>query len=242
MKEILLYGLVYPSEARAAGVTDGLTDQELLAELRDANGDDVKLRINSRGGSADAAFAMNTILTQYDGKTVAVIDGLAASAGTIVMLGADRVEISENAAIMVHKAHVGLYGEFNSDDLQQFRNELSNYDKRISNLYANRVGGKAEEWLNQLNGETYYTAQEAKTAGFVDSISKAIKVRLDFAPKLCSDDPPPWLMKRFGQYQDFEKPVDQNEVASQVRQLLDSALATSVSNVLKKEECTAGKK
>lgn len=231
MHEILMYGLAYPAEARAMGVTDGLTDQELLQELREADGDDIKLRINSRGGSADAAFAMNTLLTQYSGKTLAVIDGLAASAGTIVMLGADRVEIAENAAIMVHKAHVGLYGEFNADDLQEVRNELSNYDKRIAHLYANRVGGTQDDWLKQLDGETYYTAEEAKRAGFVNDISKMVNVRLDFTPKMCKDTPPPWLMKRFGQYQNLEKPVDQDDVARKVNQLLASgALSDALSS------------
>jgi ATP-dependent protease ClpP protease subunit len=219
MHEILLYGLVYSQQVRDLGVADGLTDLELRKGLEEARGQDVTLRINSKGGSADSAFAMNTLLTEYSGKTTAKVDAMSASAATIAMFGCDKIEIAQNAAVMVHKANIDLWGQFNTDDLRDITTSLQNYDKRIAGMYSNRLGGTTEEWLDRLKGDTYYTAQEAVDAGFADSISKVVSVRMDFDPKLCHD-PPKWLLKRYGQYKDILMPVDQDDLANNVRQML----------------------
>jgi ATP-dependent protease ClpP protease subunit len=220
MHEIMLYGLIYPHQARTFGAQDGLTDTELREALAEAGGQNVKLRINTKGGSADVGFAMNTLLSQYQGHTIAHIDGMCASAGTMAAFGCDEIQIAENAAVMTHKSHVDLHGVFNSDDLNDIKTQLGNYDKRISTMYANRLGGKPEEWLEKLDGDTYYTAQEAVDAGFADQISKVVSVRLDFDPQLCNGDVPKWVMKRYSEFSNVKDPIDQDDMAENVRQML----------------------
>lgn len=229
MHEIMLYGLVYPHQARGFGVADGLTDVELREALEEADGESIQLRINSKGGSADVGFAMNTLLSQYPGHTLAHIDGMCASAGTMVAFGCQEIQIAQNAAVMTHKSHVDLHGVFNADDLDDIRIQLGNYDKRISGMYANRLGGKQEQWLAKLDGDTYYTAQEAVEAGFADSISKVVSVCLDFDPKLCQGFPPEWIMKRYSEYRQQKSPVDQEQMADSIAQML---AADSVNAIL----------
>ena len=84
--------------------------------LEDAGGDDITLNLNSEGGSVFAGNEIYSMLKQYTGKVVVNINGLSASIASVLMLGADEINMSPSASIMIHKASGGAMGT--TDDIQ----------------------------------------------------------------------------------------------------------------------------
>ncbi|MGH0945211.1 Clp protease ClpP, partial [Bacillus mycoides] len=76
-----------------------------------AKNDEVKLLINSGGGSVLEGFAIYDMLAKADIKVHAVVEGMAASMASIILLAADNIDIYENARIMTHKPKAGWWGE-----------------------------------------------------------------------------------------------------------------------------------
>lgn len=131
----------------------------------------INLRINSPGGDVFAARAMESAIREHNSTIIAHIDGQAASAATYVAIAADKVKISEGGIFMVHKAWSIAMG--NADDMLQMAALLEKVDETLVTTYANHTGKTAEEILQWMAAETWFTAQEALDAGFVDEITAA---------------------------------------------------------------------
>lgn len=131
----------------------------------------INLRINSPGGDVFAARAMESAIREHSSTIVAHIDGEAASAATYVAIAADKVKISEGGFFMVHKAWSIALG--NADDMLQMAALLEKVDEALVTTYANHTGKSADEIRQWMAAETWFTAQEALDAGFVDEITAA---------------------------------------------------------------------
>lgn len=131
----------------------------------------INLRINSPGGDVFAARAMEVAIREHSSTIVAHIDGEAASAATYVAIAADKVKISEGGFFMVHKAWSIALG--NADDMLQMAALLEKVDEALVTTYANHTGKSADEIRQWMAAETWFTAQEALDAGFVDEITAA---------------------------------------------------------------------
>jgi ATP-dependent protease ClpP protease subunit len=138
----------------------------------------VSLRINSPGGSAFHAFAIYELLKSFDAKVTAKIDGIAASAATIVMMAADDIEMNSAALIMIHRASVGAFGH--AEDLRQTAEIGDKIDQSMAKIYAARTGLAESEIVAMLFAETWMTAEEAKAKNFISSISAAKTVAAKF--------------------------------------------------------------
>ncbi len=82
MRDVYLYGTI------GSWFYDGNTSSWLLGQLRDCGGEDVTLHINSDGGDVFEAVAMQAAIRAHPGRVTAVVEGLAASAATVVMAAA----------------------------------------------------------------------------------------------------------------------------------------------------------
>lgn len=138
---------------------------ELLA---DADGEDITLNLNSEGGSVFAGNEIYSMLKQYTGKVVVNINGLSASIASVLMLGADVINMSPSASIMIHKASGGAMGT--TDDMQKAINALNSIEKTIISLYHKRTGLSKDKLAKMMFEETWFTAEEALELGFVDNI------------------------------------------------------------------------
>jgi len=148
----------------------------VLNKLREANGKDVTLNISSLGGNVDDAFAIYDALKAYEGKTVAKLTGFVASAATIIAMGADEVQMSENALFLVHNCSSGimLFGGYNAEQIDELITQLNDIketnkkvDLIISNIYAKNTGKRAKTMLDLMAEERWLTYDEAKDYGFV---------------------------------------------------------------------------
>jgi len=157
----------------------GIDHQEWIKEFNALTADTVHLRVDSSGGDIFAARAMKTCIEQHKSKVIAHVDGLAASAASFMIMGADEIEIVDGGFIMVHKAMsmIDILGYFNEDDLEDLCENMqkemqlhAKINESIANDYAKKTKKKKEECLGWMEDETWFTAQESLDNGLVDRI------------------------------------------------------------------------
>ena len=119
--EILLYS---PIAGQKSWFGDEVSPQEFATDLESLGGKDVTVRINCAGGDVFAANAIHNLLCSYKGKVTVVIDGLAASAATIVAMAGDKIIMPTNALFMIHNPAIGMSDYYMADELMQMAQAL----------------------------------------------------------------------------------------------------------------------
>lgn len=152
---------------------DAVSPRKVEQALNDADGDQVELDVASGGGDVFAASEIYTMLKNYAGKVVVNIQGLAASAASVISMAGDVVNMSPTAQMMIHKAWTITMG--NSDDLEHDSKMMDSTDQSIVNAYEAKTGLKRDEILKMMADETWMTAQDAVDKGFADAISTGQK-------------------------------------------------------------------
>lgn len=138
--------------------------------LDKAQGEEVEMDIASYGGDVFAASEIYSMINQYPGTVTGVIQGMAASAATIIAEACDHLIISPAGQMMIHKASTA--GAGNSDDFTHTAEVLSTTDRTIAGIYQARTGKSEDEVLKLMKQETYLTAKDAVDQGFADEIMK----------------------------------------------------------------------
>lgn len=126
----------------------------------------VQVRLNSPGGEAFEGVAIMNLLRAHKAKTVAVVDGLAASAASIIAAGCDELVMSPGSELMIHDASTYAYGD--AAEMEKAQRMLDSVSSTIASVYAAKAGGSTEDWRELMRAETWYTAEEAVTAGLAD--------------------------------------------------------------------------
>lgn len=130
--------------------------------------EEITLNIASNGGDVFAASEIYTILKASGKRIVVNVQGLAASAASVISMAGDTVRISPTAHIMIHKASTGIVG--NSDDLEHQSAVLNSIDESIALAYEMKTGLKQPELLDLMAKETWLNAKTAVDKGFADEI------------------------------------------------------------------------
>ena len=169
--EILLYG---PIAGECSWWGDEVTPRSFAEDLESLNGKDVTVRINSGGGDVFAAHAIHNQLIAYKGKVTVVIDGLAASAATIIAVAGDRIIMPSNALFMIHNPAIGLSDYYGAEELAQAVEALNAIKASIVAAYRKRCKVSAEELAAMMDAETWMGAAECLEKGFVDEINGSV--------------------------------------------------------------------
>lgn len=139
--------------------------------LSDNRGLSVNVRINSPGGLAYDGIVIYNALVGHDAKVTTTIEGMAASAASIIAMAGDTIRIHENATLMIHRAWGLMMG--NSADMQDYAKTLDRLDGQLAGTYAARTGLRIDTVAKLMIGEsdgTSFDAAEAKAKGFADEI------------------------------------------------------------------------
>lgn len=136
--------------------------------LKEANGEDIEVIINSPGGDVFSGSEIYTLLKEYKGKSVGKIVGIAASAASVIAMGVDKLYISPTAEIMIHNVQSQARGDYR--DFEHEAGVLKDYNSTIANAYLLKTGMSKEELLDLMDNETWLTPQQALEKGFVDEI------------------------------------------------------------------------
>lgn len=146
----------------------GASAAQLIEALNAAGAQPVHLHINSPGGDVFEARAMAAAIAAHQQPVTCHIDGLAASAATYVALAGQDVRITDGGMFMIHNSWTLAMG--NKGDLRSTADLLDKIDTTIVDTYARRTGKTAEDVRAWMDAETWFTAQEALDAGFVNAI------------------------------------------------------------------------
>ena len=126
------------------------------------NNAELTVYFNSCGGDVFAGIGIYNILKRHKGHITGIVDGIAASIASVILMACDDIVVSTGAQIMIHKPLSWAYG--NADDFQRLISELDKCQKSITDIYMGRVkeGVTEEQVTDLINAETWMTAEEAK--------------------------------------------------------------------------------
>ena len=162
--ELILYGSIGSDE-----YWDDISDKAFKQDIENLGDvENITLHINSPGGSVFSAVAIANTLKNHKAKITANIDGLAASAATIITSACDTVRMPKNALFMVHNPITFAYG--NNQDMQKTLEMLNKVKNSIIETYLNKAKTDKETLSELMDNETWMSAEEAKEYGFVDEI------------------------------------------------------------------------
>lgn len=142
--------------------------KDIQNSLDQANGEDIELNISSGGGDVAAAAEIYTMLKQYPGKVTGTIQGIAASAASVISEACDHLVISPAASMMIHRASAMVDG--NTHDMEHHSIVLSKIDQTICSVYQAKTGKSRDDILDLMEKETWMTADEAVNQGFADEV------------------------------------------------------------------------
>lgn len=141
---------------------------ELFKEELQASKGPVHLHINSPGGDCVAASMIYTMLMDYPGDVTVQIDGMAASAASVIAMAGSRVTMSPTAIMMVHNPLTVAFGD--AAEMQKAISLLSEVKESIINAYQIKTGLPRERLGQLMDDETWMNAWKAKELGFCDEV------------------------------------------------------------------------
>lgn len=143
---------------------------DLLYGTEDTLPEDVHIRLNSYGGSCNAAVRMFDDIRAYPGNVMITISGTAASAATVVAMAADRLEMTPGSLFMIHDPSTVAYG--NERDMDEAKAVLHACKESILNMYGTRIRVSREDAAAMMSATSWMDANEAFDKGFVDGITE----------------------------------------------------------------------
>lgn len=131
----------------------------------------ITVRINSEGGNPHAGETIRAMLAERSrqGTVTMVVEGLAASAASLVLMGAGRREMSAGSFLMIHNPSSVAFGE--AEDLRREADVLDLLARTYAGVYASISGSTVDEALQIMADETWFSAETALSAGFIDAVA-----------------------------------------------------------------------
>ena len=146
---------------------DEITPGVFRAELFAGDGD-ITIWLNSPGGDCIAASQIYAMLMDYKGNVTVKIDGIAASAASVIAMAGTQVLMAPTALMMVHNPMTFAIGD--SDEMQKAIDMLAAVKESIINAYQIKSGQGRTKLSNLMDAETWLPAQTAIEMGFADGI------------------------------------------------------------------------
>lgn len=153
--------------------TNGVTSDGVRHTLQDLNAKTLNVHIQSYGGDAFEGVAISNLLKNNAAKVHVFIDGIAASAASVIAMAGDTITMPKNTMLMIHRASMFSYG--NKTDFEKSMNMLDKVDKALQCSYMDRFNGEEIELEKMLDDETWLTADDAKYYGLADEIVDPVK-------------------------------------------------------------------
>lgn len=161
---------------------DEVTPKTFKEELNAGNGN-ITLWINSPGGDCFAAAQIYNLLMEYAGNVTVKIDGLAASAASVIAMAGTKVCMSPVAMLMIHNPATLAYGD--TAEMEKAIGMLSEVKESILNAYEIKTGLPRTKISHMMDDETWLNAKKAVELGFADEI---------LFDKKAGDEPPEAMM------------------------------------------------
>lgn len=175
------------------GGSFGVTAKSFIKALNEVDTPRINLHINSPGGSVTEAMAIHSAELHHPAWIESFVDGIAASAASIIALGADKVTTMPGAQWMLHDASTTIDG--NEADLEKAARWIGKQSNNVAAIYAARLGVTVEEARAIMIEELWSFAEESVTLGLADRIGGRNQVKA----------PPAGLAKRMARQHDLTR-------------------------------------
>ena len=156
-------------------VTPALFKEELMA-----GSGDITVWINSPGGDCVAAAQIYNMLMDYKGDVTVKIDGIAASAASVIAMAGTKVLISPVGMLMIHNPATIAWGD--SAEMQKAIEMLGSVKDSIINAYEIKTGLSRTKLSHMMDAETWMDAHKAVELGFADGILERAEMLEDMDP------------------------------------------------------------
>jgi ATP-dependent protease ClpP protease subunit len=151
----------------------GATADQFIADLRGITAPNLRVRINSPGGSVFEGIAIANAIRSHASNVTVQVDGIAASIASVIAMAGDRIEMAPNTMLMIHDASGVCLG--NASDMEEMAELLDLISDNIADAYAARAGGTRDEWRARMRTETWYLPEDAVENGLADEAVQAPK-------------------------------------------------------------------
>ncbi len=148
----------------------GLEASAFAEQLAGITAKRLTVRLNSPGGSVWEGLALANLLRSHSAHVTVVVDGIAASIASVIMLAGDEVVMGKQAQAMIHDA-IGLTVG-NPADHREMADLLDKQSDNIAAAYRDRAGGRIDSWRRKMKAETWFSAEEAVAAGLADRVAE----------------------------------------------------------------------
>lgn len=225
-----------------------LNDIKALGNVKNIN-----VHINSPGGDVWHGNTIYNRLKSHAAKINVFIDGLAASAASVIAMAGDTVHMYENSILMIHDPYT--YSGGTAEDMRKAAERLDKVKEGVVAVYKSKTNLPEEKIAELMAAETWMTAKEAKALGFVDTITEGEAVTMSLSgidPKLYKNTPAYLLNKNDSEFNDIlslescdtintvkkdqpvkNRKVESKEVLKMNQEDLQKAITTAVMEALK---------
>lgn len=164
---------------------DDVTPQLFAEELNAGNGD-ITVWINSPGGDCVAAAQIYNMLMDYKGNVTVKIDGIAASAASVIAMAGTKVMVSPVSMLMIHNPMTVAMGD--SAEMEKAIEMLASVKDSIINAYEIKTGLSRAKLSHLMDAETWMDANKAVELGFADEIMQRPTAAVPVQPNKDDDE------------------------------------------------------
>lgn len=158
---------------------DEVTPAAFKAELTSGSGP-ITVWINSPGGDCVAAAQIYNMLMDYPADVTVRIDGIAASAASVIAMAGTKVQMSPVSVMMIHNPLTVAMGD--SDEMRRAIQLLDEVKESIINAYEIKTGLSRAKLSHLMDAETWMDAGKAVELGFADEVMKRPAETEDMEP------------------------------------------------------------
>lgn len=141
---------------------------EDLALVRDKA--EITVKINSGGGDLYTGIAIHNELKGLKGHKTVIVEGIAASAASVIACAGDDVQVHPGSMIMIHEAATVIVDFVNADDLKKYAKSLEAANAAIAQIYHEKTGIEVEKLRSMMKSETWMIGPDAVSKGFANTL------------------------------------------------------------------------
>lgn len=147
----------------------GVTASDFVRDLLSIDSEAITVHLSTPGGDVFDGIAIYNALRQHKAKITTYVDSLAASIGSVIAMAGDEIVMAPYSTMMIHEASGVAIGA-NSAEMRSIADLLDKTSATIASIYADRSDGKPDAWRELMKAETWFTAEEAVSAGIADRV------------------------------------------------------------------------
>ncbi|KRB18643.1 ClpP-like prohead protease/major capsid protein fusion protein [Rhizobacter sp. Root16D2] len=155
---------------------DSIAAKDFVQTVASLDAETMTVRLNSYGGSVSDGIAIYNALKRHPATVTVSVDGIAASIASLIAMAGDRIEIAENAMLMIHAPWGSMAG--NAVELREYADLLDKWSQAMAASYASKTGRSLDDvmaWLTD-GKDHWFTASDAVTEKLADAVTAALPI------------------------------------------------------------------